>query len=112
MSIIYYRDVVLLNRLATAVYWFSDDALVMGRYVISGDIIYLDYEVDELFKEYHEALVQKYGSAQSEEGGSVWLTDRSLIQLWKVKQKFGTLVLLDYYEKDFYMTHLSDRGAL
>lgn len=109
LSIMHYEDVTVLNRLATAIYWFSNDSLVMGRYALGGTIGFFEYELDEVFAEFTKALTQKYGSAQYYEGSAIWLTDRGLISLWKVKREYGTTVLLDYCEKEFYLTHVANR---
>jgi hypothetical protein len=108
LSIMYYKDVAVLKR----IYWFNNDSLVMGRYSLGGIGGFLDYEADGVFVEFTKALTQKYGDAEDNEGSAVWLTDRGIISLWKLKQDYGTMVLLDYFQKDFYLNYIANRGEL
>jgi hypothetical protein len=107
-----YNDRTVIGRSAAVIYTFSDDSLVMGRYVLGGYVGLLETEAAATVTELTAALAKKYGEATSDSNGALWAIGKGYIYLWTVKQTAGTVVLLDYWEKTFYDTKIANREEL
>ncbi|WP_076789657.1 hypothetical protein [Chlorobium sp. KB01] len=107
-----YNDRSVIGRIATVIYTFDGDSLVMGRYALGGAVGLLETEAAMEIKELTAAVTKKYGKATTDINGAQWIIGKGYINLYKIKLSTGTFVLLDYWEKTFFDYKIADREEL
>lgn len=97
-----YMQKWLLQYSCQLMFYLDENGLVLLRYFFIEGNDYTKSKLDEIFRTLQNALTDKYGQPIAKgESGSGWTTERTGIELSKLTDPNGQVLVLDYTDLSF-----------